>query len=165
MSEKKKEQTFPPQHQDRHPGLRTKTTPRPETEKEGYRPAGKLSGRVALITGGDSGIGRAVAVLFAREGADVSIVYLNEHEDAQSTRLEVEKYGRLCLLTAGDVGGEDFCREAIQKTAERFGRIDILVNNASEQHIHRDLTDISADEWLRTFKSNIFGMFYMPNTP
>jgi NAD(P)-dependent dehydrogenase (short-subunit alcohol dehydrogenase family) len=161
MSEQKKKQTFPPQHQDRHPGHRTETTPRPETEKEDYRPADKLPGRAALITGGDSGIGRAVAVLFAREGADVSLVYLNEHEDARSTLSEVEKYGRLCLLTAGDVGDEDFCREAIRKTVERFGRIDILVNNASEQHIHRDLQDISADEWLRTFKSNIFGMFYM----
>jgi len=161
MKDDRKKQAFPKQHQDRHPGHRKETVPRPETRGRRYRPAGKLKGDVALITGGDSGIGRAVAIMFAREGADVSIVYLNEHEDAEDTRAEVEKHGRQCLLTAGDIGDEDFCVHALKETVKRFGGIDILVNNAAEQHIHRDLQDISSDEWLRTFKSNIFGMFYM----
>lgn len=160
MSEEKKKETFPRQHQERHPGRRAETVPTPETENKDYRPSGRLSGRRALITGADSGIGRATAILFAREGADVSIVYLNEHEDARDTRIEVEKYGRSCLLIPGDIGEEPFCREAVEKTAGELGGIDILVNNAAEQHIHRNLEDISAEEWLRTFKTNIFGMFF-----
>jgi len=161
MSEEKKKRTFPKQHQDRQPGRRAETVPRPDTEREEYHPADKLSGKTALITGGDSGIGRAVAILFAREGAKVSIVYLNEHEDARDTRTEVEKHGGQCLLTPGDIGDESFCMDAVRRTVQRFGKIDILVNNAAEQHVHRNLKDISSDEWLRTFQSNIFGMFYM----
>ena len=161
MNEEHKKQSFPRQHQERHPGRRSETVPTPETENRQYRPAGKLSGRKALITGADSGIGRATAILFAREGADVSIVYLNEHEDALDTRAEVEKHGRRCLLIPGDIGEEAFCREAIEKTADGLGGIDILVNNAAEQHVHRNLEDISSEAWLRTFKTNIFGMFLM----
>ncbi len=135
--------------------------PKPKTESDQYRPAGKLKGKVALITGGDSGIGRAVAIMFAKEGADIVIVYLNEHEDAQETLDEVERQGRLCYKMAGDVGDESFCRQAVKETGERFGRLDVLVNNAGEQHIHESLEDISATEWERTFKTDIFGTFYM----
>lgn len=161
MAEKKKEQSFPEQHQKKQPGRRSKMAPKPRTESDQYRPAGKLKSKIALISGGDSGIGRAVAITFAKEGADVVIVYLNEHEDAQETLDEVEKQGRLCFTIAGDVGDESFCRSAVKETGERFGRIDILVNNAGEQHIHENLEDISAQEWERTFKTNIFGTFYM----
>ncbi len=135
--------------------------PTPKTESDRYRPAGKLKGKVALITGGDSGIGRAVAIMFAKEGADIVIVYLNEHEDAQETLDEVERQGRLCYKIAGDVGDESFCRHAVTETGERFGRLDILVNNAGEQHIHESLEEISAAEWERTFKTDIFGIFSM----
>ncbi|HQG31411.1 MAG TPA: SDR family oxidoreductase [Deltaproteobacteria bacterium] len=161
MAEKKKERSFPEQHQKKQPGRRSKMVPKPKTESDQYRPAGKLKGKVALITGGDSGIGRAVAIMFAKEGADIVIVYLNEHEDAQETLDEVERQGRLCYKMAGDVGDESFCRQAVKETGERFGRLDVLVNNAGEQHIHESLEDISATEWERTFKTDIFGTFYM----
>lgn len=161
MAKKEDEQSFPPQHQEKEPGRREEMKPKPKTDDEGYRASGKLKDRMAIITGGDSGIGRATAILFAKEGADVTIVYLDEHEDAQSTRDEVEKHGRLCELIPGDIGDESFCREAVQKGAERFGRLDILVNNAGMQFIHESLEDITPEEWDRTFKTNIHGMFYM----
>jgi NAD(P)-dependent dehydrogenase (short-subunit alcohol dehydrogenase family) len=161
MADEKKKEAFPPRHQSEEPGKRAGMNPVPVTDDESYRPSGKLEGKMALITGGDSGIGRAVAILFAKEGADVTIVYLNDHEDAQSTSDAVEKHGRLALLVSGDMGDEAFCREAVQKGAERFGRLDILVNNAGVQFIHDSLEDISPEEWDRTFKTNVYGMFFM----
>ena len=155
----KKEQ-FPPQRQEQ-PGRRSKMEPKPRTEGREYRAAGKLQDKVALITGGDSGIGRAVAIAFAKEGVDSVIVYLNEHDDANDTRKRVEAAGRRCILLSGDVGEESFCREAVGKALEGFGRLDILVNNAAEQHERESMEEISADSLLRTFKTNIFSMFYL----
>jgi NAD(P)-dependent dehydrogenase (short-subunit alcohol dehydrogenase family) len=133
--------------------------PIPETER--YKGCNKLQDKVALITGGDSGIGRAVSIAFAREGADIAVVYLPAHEHAQDTLLTVEQEGRRCILVAGDVGEEAFCREAVRQTIDAFGRLDILVNNAAEQHIQKQLTDLSAEQLERTFRTNIFSMFYM----
>jgi NAD(P)-dependent dehydrogenase (short-subunit alcohol dehydrogenase family) len=116
---------------------------------------------VALITGGDSGIGRAVAIAFAREGADVAIAYLNEHKDAEETKRLVEKEGRRCVTIAGDVGGEEFCRDTVARTVESLGRLDVLVNNAAEQHPQESISKITADQLERTFRTNIFSFFYM----
>ena len=135
--------------------------PKPRSEMHDYRAAGKLEGRAALITGGDSGIGRAVAIGFAKEGADVAIVYLEEHEDAESTRTLVEERGRRCITIAGDIGDEAFCRDAVARTVEAFGKLDLLVNNAAEQHPQDRLEDISTEQMERTFRTNIFGMFQM----
>ena len=151
----------PAQKQTRRPGLESKMTPRPEAESPQYRACGKLEGKVALITGGDSGIGRAVAIAYAKEGADVAIVYLNEHQDAEETRKQVEQEGRRCLLMAGDAGQEDFCQEAVAKTVEALGHLDILVNNAAEQHPQDSLEKITAEQLERTFRTNIFSYFYM----
>src|SRR4051812_30101640 len=123
------QQTEPPQHQEQRPGIEAQMTPRPEVVQPGYRAAGKLEGKVALVTGGDSGIGRSVAVLYAKEGADVAIAYLQEHEDAEATKRMVEAEGRRCLLLAGDVGDEAVCRRMVERTVEALGRIDVLVNN------------------------------------
>ncbi|WP_447979421.1 SDR family oxidoreductase [Candidatus Nitrospira bockiana] len=158
---KQKKQQQPPQHQDRQPGIESEMTPRPRSEDPGYRGSGKLKDRVALITGGDSGIGRAVAVAFSREGADVVIVYLNEHKDAEDTTRLVEKEGRRCLSIAGDVGTESCCRDTVQRTIERFGRLDVLVNNAAEQHPQETIDKITADQLERTFRTNIFSFFFM----
>src|ERR687890_1961267 len=122
MSEKPKQQ--PPQHQERRPGIESEMTPRPKAEDPGHRGSGKLQDKMAMITGGDSGIGRAVAIAFAREGADVAIVYLNEHTDAEETKRLVEKEGRRCLAIAGDVGNEQFCRESVERTVSEFRRLD-----------------------------------------
>src|ERR671924_1320729 len=152
---------FPPQHQPQ-PGLEAKLQPRPRYQAERYRPAGKLEGNAALVTGGDSGIGRAVAVLFAREGADVAIVYLPEEQsDADETRHAVKKEGRRCLLVPGDVTDPDFCREAVERTVEEFGRLDILVNNAAFQQHAASLEDITDEQLDRTFRTNIYGYFHM----
>ena len=155
------EQTLPAQHQDRQPGLESKMRPRPRAEDRQYRGSGKLQGKVAIITGGDSGIGRAVAIAFAKEGADVAIVYLNEHEDAKETRRQVEQEGRRCIAIAGDIGDEAFCGEAVSQVMREFGRLDILVNNAAEQHPQESIEKISAEQLERTFRTNIFAMFYM----
>lgn len=151
----------PPQHQDRRPGIESVMKPRPRADDPGYRGSGKLAGKVALITGGDSGIGRAVAIAFAREGADLAIVYLNEHGDAEETKRLVEKEGRRCLLLAGDVGGEAFCRDAVERTVRELGGLDILVNNAAEQHPQARIEDITAQQLERTFRTNIFSYFFM----
>jgi len=152
---------FKPQHQAR-PGLESKVTPRPRFEAPEYRGSGKLDGRVALITGGDSGIGRAVAVLYAREGADVAIVYLpQEQGDAEETETAVIGEGRRCLLLPGDVRDPEFCREAVQQTVDTFGWLDILVNNAAYQHQQDSIDDITDDQLDRTFRTNIFAYFYM----
>lgn len=151
----------PPQQQDRRPGLESEMTPRPKTEDRKHHRVGKLQGKVALITGGDSGIGRAVAVAFAREGADVAIVYLNEHKDAEETKRLVEKEGRRCLTMAGDVGMAAFCSESVDRTLREFGHLDILVNNAAEQHPQDSIVKISPEQLDRTFRTNIFSFFYM----
>jgi NAD(P)-dependent dehydrogenase (short-subunit alcohol dehydrogenase family) len=151
---------FPPQTQTK-PGSEAKMNPKPETIRADYRGSDKLKGKVALITGGDSGIGRAVAVHFAREGADVSIVYFNENEDANETRRMVEKEGRRCITLAGDVGEEKFCQEAVQKTVAELGRLDILVNNASEEYSEGTIEDVTATLLESTFKTNVYGYFFM----
>jgi NAD(P)-dependent dehydrogenase (short-subunit alcohol dehydrogenase family) len=151
----------PPQHQDRQPGIESDMAPRPQAEDRDYRGSGKLRGKVALITGGDSGIGRAVAIAFAKEGADVAIAYLNEHGDAHETKTRVEKEGRRCLAIAGDVGDERFCQQAVQDTVRELGRLDILVNNAAEQHPQESLENITSEQLEGTFRTNIFSYFYM----
>jgi NAD(P)-dependent dehydrogenase (short-subunit alcohol dehydrogenase family) len=151
----------PPQHQNKQPGLEYKMKPRPEFDDATNQGAGKLSGKVALITGGDSGIGRAVAVAFAKEGADVVIVYLNEHRDAKETKSLVEDYGRTCLLIAGDIGDEAFCRRAISKTLRKLKRLDILVNNAAIHYPQKSIEKITSKQLERTFRTNIFSFFYM----
>lgn len=161
MPQEQPKQTLPPQHQDHRPGTESEMHPKPEFESNEYKAAGKLKGKVALITGGDSGIGRAVAVYYAKEGADVSIVYLNEHKDAEETKRQVEQEGRKCLLIAGDVGDDAFCRDAVTETVEKLGKLDILVNNAAEQHPQRKIEDITKEQLERTFRTNIFGMFYL----
>lgn len=160
MSEFKKQQ-FPPQHQDRFPGIESEMNPLPIFKKEGHIGCGKLKNKVAIITGGDSGIGRAVAVAFAQEGADVSIVYLNEHKDAEYTKKKVEEEGRRCLLISGDVGDEKFCFKAVKKTINEFNHLDIVVNNAGEIHLEEDIENISKKQLEKTFRTNVFSMFYM----
>jgi NAD(P)-dependent dehydrogenase (short-subunit alcohol dehydrogenase family) len=155
------EERLPPQDQERQPGIESEMEPRPRVWVEGRRIGGKLAGRVAIVTGGDSGIGRAVAVLFAREGASLAIVYLDEHGDAAETKRLVEREGGACRLIAGDVGNEDFCRHAVDETVRGFGRLDILVNNAGEQHPKGDIEEITAAQLERTFRTNIFGYFFM----
>jgi len=154
-------QQRPAQSQSRQPGIESQMQPRPESHAADYRASGKLLGQSALITGGDSGIGRAVAIAFAKEGADVAIVYLDEHEDAQETKRKIEASGRRCILLAGDVGNYDFCADAVSLTVEEFGKLDILVNNAAEQHPQTSLEEITPEQLERTFRTNIFSYFYM----
>jgi NAD(P)-dependent dehydrogenase (short-subunit alcohol dehydrogenase family) len=156
-----RKQHLPPQHQDTQPGIESEMQPRPASGEDSYRGCGKLQGKVALITGGDSGIGRAVAIAFAKEGADVVIVYLHEHSDASETKDKVEASGKRCLNLVGDVGDEAFCRQAVQETVNHFGRLDILVNNAAEQHPQDSIDKISGEQLERTFRTNIFSMFYL----
>jgi NAD(P)-dependent dehydrogenase (short-subunit alcohol dehydrogenase family) len=147
-------------HQDQEPGHESKLEPKPDWQPR-YAGSDRLKGKVALITGADSGIGRAVAALFAREGADVAIIYLCEHDDANKTQEIVEGEGRRAIAVAGDSGDKDFCDEAVRKTIDELGRLDILVNNAGEQHWDKDVTDIDEHQLRRTFQTNIFGMFFM----
>jgi NAD(P)-dependent dehydrogenase (short-subunit alcohol dehydrogenase family) len=133
----------------------------PEAQVSRYRASEKLQGKVALITGGDSGIGHAVAVAFAKEGADVAIVYHDAHEDAQKVKREVEQQGRKCITISGDVGDESFCQQAVQQTVRELGKLSILVNNAAEQHPQQSIEQISAEQLERTFRTNIFSMFFM----
>jgi NAD(P)-dependent dehydrogenase (short-subunit alcohol dehydrogenase family) len=152
---------FPKQHQP-HPGIEANVTPRPEYKAPLYRGADKLLDKVALITGGDSGIGRAVAVLYAREGADVAVVFLPvEKRDAQETAKAVEAEGRHCVLIPGDVQDPEFCRAAVEQTVEEFGGLDILVNNAAFQQHQESIEDLSEEQWEKTFRTNIFGYFHM----
>ncbi|MEA2708149.1 MAG: hypothetical protein QOF78_750, partial [Phycisphaerales bacterium] len=135
--------------------------PRPVSNDRKYKGADKLKGKVALITGGDSGIGRAVAIHFAKEGADVAALYLNEHDDAKETKRLVEKEGRRCITIAGDIGDEMFCIDAVEQAVKELGRLDILVNNAAEQHPQEDIQKISSYQLERTFRTNIFSFFFM----
>lgn len=143
------------------PGIEKEMIPKPVFIRDNYQGSGKLNDKVALITGGDSGIGRAIAVHFAREGAHVAIVYLNEDQDALETRELVEAEGVICLLLQGDIGEESFCRQVVEKTAEVFGRINILVNNAGEQTPRQEIVDVSGEQLLRTFSTNLFSFFYL----
>jgi NAD(P)-dependent dehydrogenase (short-subunit alcohol dehydrogenase family) len=152
--------SMPAQKQHHQPGSERKMRPQPDYEPK-YPGVGKLKDKVALITGGDSGIGRAVAVAMAREGAKIAIVYLEEHKDANDTRDLVRREGTEALLLPGDVGDETFCAAAVDATIEQFGRLDILVNNAAEQHETDDIRDIKAEQIERTFRTNIFSFFYM----
>jgi NAD(P)-dependent dehydrogenase (short-subunit alcohol dehydrogenase family) len=157
----KQQETLPPQHQNRQPGLQTEMNPQPVSVSEQYKASGKLHDKVAIISGGDSGIGRAVAIHFAKEGADVAIIYLNEHEDAEETKRQVEQEGRRCLLIAGDVGDEQFCKQAVKQTVDQFGKLDIVVNNAAEQHPQKSLLNITSQQLEKTFRTNVFGYFYL----
>ena len=150
---------FPKQHQDK-PGLEAKLDPRPRYQAEDYRAAGKLAGKAVLVTGGDSGIGRAVAVLFAREGADVAIGHLPaERPDALETRREVESHDRRCLLVEGDLTDAAFCDDIVERTVEEFGKLDILVSNAAHQNRKKSLEDVTDEEFDRTFKTNVYAYF------
>ena len=159
--ERKYPQPPQPKQRQEKPGLESELEPRPEYQAPEYRGSGKLEDKVALITGGDSGIGRAVAVLFAREGADVAIVYLTEDEDAEETRRAVEAEGRRALLIPGDVTDSAFCQEAVETTVRELGQLDILVNNAAYQEHLPSLEDITDEQLDRTFRTNIYGYFYM----
>jgi len=153
-------QSIPAQHQDTQPGIESKMQPLPVYDT-GEKGCGKLRGKVAIITGGDSGIGRAVAVSFAKEGADVVIVYLNEHDDAKQTAEAVAKYNKKALLIAADLSEENNCKSVIDKTLAQFKHLDILVNNAGVQYLKEEFTDISGEQLLNTFKTNIFSQFYL----
>jgi NAD(P)-dependent dehydrogenase (short-subunit alcohol dehydrogenase family) len=153
-------QTLPKQKQEHQPGRETEMRPQPDYEPN-YSGCGRLRDRVALITGGDSRIGRAVAVAMAREGAKIAIVYLEEQKDADITQAAVEKEGSRAIKIKGDTGDENFCREAVERTVKEFGRLDILVNNAGEQHETKDIREIDARQIERTFRTNIFSYFFM----
>jgi NAD(P)-dependent dehydrogenase (short-subunit alcohol dehydrogenase family) len=160
MEKKPKKNLRKPQSQNR-PGKESKMSPAPvydNPERPGSR---RLSNKIAFITGGDSGIGRAVAVLFAKEGADIAIVYLNEHEDAKEVKDEVESYGGQCLLIPGDISKEAFCKKAVSNAIKVFGRIDLLVNNAAIHYESKSLQEISTEQLLKTFSTNIFSMFWI----
>jgi NAD(P)-dependent dehydrogenase (short-subunit alcohol dehydrogenase family) len=153
--------TPPEQVQGKQPGIESEMIPNPEFIRHDYEGSNKLKNKVAIITGGDSGIGRAVSVHFAKEGADVAIIYLNEHDDANKTKELVEQEGRRCLLISGDIGNEAFCSEAVKKAFDTFQQIDILVNNAAEQHPQPSFLEITSEQLERTFRTNIFSMFYL----
>lgn len=159
-SERRPEPPYPEQQQD-VPGTTDKMDPRPDHGEESYKGSGRLAGKCAVITGGDSGIGRAVAIAFAREGADVLISYLCEDEDAKDTAALVKKAGRRCELVAGDISEASHCRKIIKSAVDAFGRIDILVNNAAHQMTFEKLEEIADEEWEKTFATNIHAMFYL----
>lgn len=160
-SQNQKKIVFPPQHQNHQPGIEGEMDPRPISVDPDYKPGGKLAGKTAIITGGDSGIGKSVAIYFAKEGADVAILYLEEHQDAEETKQSVEAEGRRCLLYAGDIGDEEFCKETVNQIISEFGRLDILVNNAAEQHPQKSILNITSAQLEKTFRTNIFSYFYM----
>jgi len=153
--------TMPKQHQNTQPGIESKMDPLPKSMNPAYKGSGKLSGKTAIITGGDSGIGKAVALYFAKEGANIAICYLNEHDDANETLSLIQKENRECLLIPGDIGDEQHCKDAVKKVVDQFGKVDILINNAAEQHPQQSILNITADQLQKTFQTNIFSFFYM----
>ena len=154
-------QTVPGQTQPRQPGREAEMEPRPQAEMRQYRGAGRLAGKVALVSGGDSGIGRAVAIGFAKEGADVAVTYLDEHEDARETMRLIEQEGRRTLAISGDIGDSTFCDDVVAQVVRHLGRLDILVNNAGEQHVQQDFAAITDEQIERTFRTNIFGQMFL----
>lgn len=161
MTEKQAKKTLPPQHQDHQPGRQSPMDPQPVSERADAVGSGRLRDRVAIISGGDSGIGRAVAIAFAREGADLVIGYLDEQDDADETARLVEAIGRRCVAVAGDIGEPDTAQRLVQRALEQFGRLDIVVNNAGEQHVRKSIEDIDVEQLERTFRTNVFGMFHL----
>jgi len=153
-------QNSKPEKQDKQPGIEAKMNPRPEYINPNYKPAGKLTGKVALVTGGDSGIGRSVCVHFAKEGADVAFVYLDEDVDAKETQRLIEEAGRKCLAIKGDVKNADFCKQAVEKVVQEFGKLNILVNNAGMQFPQKDIKNITEEQLDTTFRTNIYAYFY-----
>ncbi|MCJ7688929.1 MAG: SDR family NAD(P)-dependent oxidoreductase, partial [Clostridiaceae bacterium] len=153
--------SIPQQKQDKQPGLESLMNPKPIFEDSNLLGSGKLINKVALITGGDSGIGKAIAISYAREGADIAILYLDEHEDAEETKKLIQAKGRKCILIPGDIGDDNFCKDAVNKTIKELGKIDILVNNAAEQHPQNSIEDITTQQLEKTFRTNIFAMFYL----
>lgn len=154
-------QELQPRQQQNPPGSEAQMTPKPQSDDSKYRGSGKLQGKVALITGGDSGIGRSVAIFYAKEGADVAIIYKSEQEDAEETKRLVEAEGKRCLTIQGDIGDEQFDQQAVQQVVSEFGHLDIVVNNAAEQHPQDSIEKITAEQLERTFRTNIFGMFFI----
>ena len=154
-------QSFPPQHQNQQPGVESVMDPMPTVEPPTSKSAMKLKNKIALITGGDSGIGRAVAITFAKEGADICIVYFNEHQDASDTQRRILELGQKCLLISGDVGDATFCTHVVEQAVESLGHLDILVNNSAEQHPQPSILDITDEQLMRTFRTNIFSCFYL----
>ncbi|WP_252312749.1 SDR family oxidoreductase [Sinobaca sp. H24] len=150
----------PAQQQHKQPGEVEEMNPKPVHDNPEYKGADKLKDKIALITGGDSGIGKAAAIAYAKEGADLAIVYLDEHEDAEETKKEIENYGRRCLLLPGDGGDDEFAKKAVEDTIKEFGRLDVLINNAAEQHPQEKIEDITKDQLEKTFRTNVFSMFY-----
>ncbi|HEX6734577.1 MAG TPA: SDR family oxidoreductase [Azonexus sp.] len=160
MSAESSKTTLPPQHQEQQPGRESEMQPPPASFAEHYTGSGRLQGQVALVTGGDSGIGRATAIAFAKEGADVAIAFLEECEDARQTRLAIEACGRRALPIAVDLGDEAACRRTVERVFCELGRLDVLVNNAAEQHPQESLADISGEQLERTFRTNVFAIFH-----
>jgi NAD(P)-dependent dehydrogenase (short-subunit alcohol dehydrogenase family) len=161
MNNEKYPSKIPEQEQNQQPGIQTEMTPLPKTSNSKYKGSEKLKGKNVIITGGDSGIGQAVSIAFAKEGANVAIVYLNESNDAEETKQLVEEQGGRCLLLSGDIGDESFCQEAVQQAVDEFGGMDIVVNNAAEQHPQESILDISSEQLEKTFRTNIFSMFHI----
>lgn len=151
----------PPQHQERKPGIEKEMEPTPRSEKKSHIGSDKLLDKVALITGGDSGIGRAIAIAFAKEGAEVVISYLDEHQDADKTRELVREEKKECLLLPGNIGQEATCRELVERTVREFGRIDILINNAAEHYARESIEDITEEQLEKTFRTDVFSFFFL----
>jgi NAD(P)-dependent dehydrogenase (short-subunit alcohol dehydrogenase family) len=161
MSNQEHPKGAPAQHQNQQPGLESEMTPKPQSESPTYKGSDKLKNKVALITGGDSGIGKAVAIAFAKEGANVGIVYLEETNDAEETKKQVEEEGVKCLLLRGDIGDESFCEQAVRDVVGSLGGLDVLVNNAAEQHPQQGIEDITVEQLEKTFRTNIFSIFHL----
>ena len=160
MASQEQKPSIPPQHQEHQPGSEAAMQPRPQAEMKNYKGSGKLKGKVALVTGGDSGIGRATSIAFAKEGANLVIAYYDEHEDAKETQRHIEAEGRECVLLAGDVSEEAFCRKMVDTAMSSYGRLDIVVNNAAQQYPQSSIADITEEQLMKTFRVNIFSMFF-----